>query len=69
MAIMEGSEESRRKKQKHSKEKKTDTRKSLTSAQKAEICHLKQKDIKSGDPPEEITIKDAIDFTASAWKK
>ncbi|CAG8524391.1 1219_t:CDS:2 [Gigaspora rosea] len=23
----------------------------------------------SGDPPEEITIKDAIDFTAAAWKK
>ncbi|CAG8526762.1 12338_t:CDS:2, partial [Dentiscutata heterogama] len=39
------SEESRRKKQKHSKEKKTDTRKSLTSAQKAEICYLKLKGI------------------------
>ncbi|CAG8600491.1 15490_t:CDS:2 [Gigaspora rosea] len=25
--------------------------------------------LESGDPPEELTIKDAIDFTATAWKK
>ncbi|CAG8823420.1 12186_t:CDS:2 [Gigaspora margarita] len=25
--------------------------------------------LESGDPPEELIIKDAIDFTASAWKK
>ncbi|CAG8757204.1 10498_t:CDS:2, partial [Gigaspora rosea] len=25
--------------------------------------------LESGDPPEEITIKDAIDFTAAAWKE
>ncbi|CAG8778527.1 4711_t:CDS:2, partial [Gigaspora rosea] len=65
---------------------------SLTGAQKAEICHLKQKGIsqvklaeqfsvaestissivrkkEKCDPPEELTIKDAIDFTAAAWKK
>ncbi|CAG8622419.1 7092_t:CDS:1, partial [Racocetra fulgida] len=43
---MEGpSKEPMKKKQKYSKEKKPNTRKSLTGIQKAEICNLKQKGV------------------------
>ncbi|CAG8730754.1 19982_t:CDS:2, partial [Racocetra persica] len=44
--IIEGpSEEPMKKKQKYNKEKKSNTRKSLTGIQKAEICNLKQKGV------------------------
>ncbi|CAG8548379.1 16767_t:CDS:1, partial [Dentiscutata heterogama] len=57
---MEGpSEELMKKKQKYSKEKKTDTRKSLTGIQKAEICHLKQKGVSQIRLAEQFGVAEA----------
>ncbi|CAG8680966.1 14297_t:CDS:1 [Gigaspora rosea] len=52
-------EEPIKKKQKHNKEKKTNTRKSLTGAQKTEICRLKQKGVSQVRLAEQFGVAEA----------
>ncbi|CAG8591199.1 3992_t:CDS:2 [Gigaspora rosea] len=56
--VEESSKEPATKKQKHDKESKT-KRKSLTSTQKAEICHLKQKGVSQVKLAERFSIAEA----------
>ncbi|CAG8758508.1 3429_t:CDS:2, partial [Dentiscutata erythropus] len=57
-----------KKKQKHSREKKTNTRKSLTSAQKTKICHLKQKRVSQVKIAEQFGVaKATISEALALW--
>ncbi|CAG8825431.1 24996_t:CDS:1, partial [Racocetra persica] len=66
---MEGpSEEPMKKKQKYSKKKKTNTKKSLTGIQKAEICHLKQKGVSQIRLAEQFGVAEAT-ISGIVYKK